>query len=154
MHSIVVPNNPLSIGRYESVGVLSGSAGRLTFSIPTGRVYPSGTTISKLTCRFVARASNASGGGLYIVKKTSGGADEQSFDSTSNFTFYNGANQSKTLSTSNITVTMQGNTNILVNLDAGTDHFFSGSSANTGNTNNNAATIEIFDIVVYLNIPQ
>ena len=142
----------VSLGTYIAGGLLTSTAGTLTFSIPTGRVFPSGTTISKLTMNIVARASSANGAGYYIIKASSGGSDAKAFNSEAAFSFYNANNTSKSLAASGSTVSLQGGTNIQVSLSGGND-FFSGTSTIRGYINNNACIITCSSIVATLNIP-
>lgn len=143
----------IDLGYYLAAGLLTSSSGYLLFSIPTGRVFPQGTTISKMTCTMCARASSANGSGYYIVKKSSGGTDHVSFNSTQNFTFYNANNASMTLAKSKISVVLYGGTNVRVQFTEAA-HFFSGNSTITNYINNNACTIEMTSINITLNIPK
>lgn len=154
LRNIIVPSNTLSLGTYNTASVLTGTGSRITFSIPTGRVYPTGTTITKVVCNFNARTSNAEGNGVYVVHKVGTFTDWAPFDSTSNFTFNNGVNDTVSLAPNNMTINLQGGTNVLINLQAPTSHFFSGSQSNTNILNNNATVVELKDIVIYFDIPQ
>ena len=154
LRNIIVPSSTLSLGAYNTASVLTGSASRITFSIPTGRVYPTGTTVTKVVCNINARTSNANGTGTYVVHKVGTSADWATFDSTSNFIFNNGANDTVSLAPNNITISLQGGTNVYVSLQAPTSHFFSGSQSNTNILNNNATVVELRDIVIYFDIPQ
>ena len=143
----------LSLGSYVAAGILTSSSGTLTFSIPTGRSYPSGTTISRLSFAIVARAGNKNSTGMYIVKSTSGGSSGASFTKGSAFSFYNGANASKSLAASKVTVSLYGGTNIYVNMVSGTDYFFSGNSTNNGYVNNQPVVVFLTSISVGFSIP-
>lgn len=144
----------LNMNNYISVGILTSTAGYLGFYIPTGRVFPSGTTVAKVTCLICVRASNANGSGYYIIKKTSGGTDQVSFDSTQNFTFYNANNTSKTLATTKISTSLEGGTNVRVSLGTEASYFFSGDSTIGGYINNNACTVDMSSLKITLNIPK
>lgn len=139
----------INLGSCVCAGSLSSSAGSLVFTIPTGRVLGAGASISKLTFNIVVRASNSNGAGYYIIKATSGGSGAKAFDSTANFSFYNANNVSKTLTTSQRTISLQGSTNIQVSFSGG-DDFFSGTSAIRGYINNNACVVSLTNIVVEL----
>lgn len=143
-------NKQINLGTYITVGILTSSAGEIAFSIPTGRVFPNNVTITKITGNLLVRASSANGNGIYIVKSTNGGYTGKDFDTSSTFTFYNGANQSKSLAPSAWTKTLNGGTNIYIRLASNTSHFFSGNATNTGYTNNNACSILLTNLVVYL----
>lgn len=144
----------LSIGNYTCGGILTSSAGQLFFSIPTGRVFPDGTTISRITFDMVARASNANGGGYYIIKSTSAGTTATGFDSSTSSTFYNANNVAKSLTASMWTKYISGNTNVYISFNSGTEDFFSGTSTIRGYINNNAVSILLTNIYVYLTFPS
>lgn len=143
----------VSLGAYYASGFLTSDAGNLNLSFPTGRVFPSGTTLNKVTFDIVARAGNANASGMYVVKKTSGGSDLAPFDSSSAFSFYNGANASKSLAANKITVTLQGLTNINVSMASGSQHFFSGSATNSGYVNNQPVAMILNNITVNVTLP-
>lgn len=146
--------NQISLGTYITGGVLTSGSSNIHFSIPTGRVFPNGTTISKLTFNIVVRASNSNASGLYIVKDASGGTDVKYYDSTASFQFYNGANQPKTLTTAMSTISLQGGTNIYVNWVGSGNYFFSGTSTYNGYVNNQPISVMLTDITATLNIPS
>lgn len=152
LYKTIVPDTTLSLGRYEGAAVISGNAGALRFSIPTGRVYPTGTTISRVTFNVVGRASNSNGGGVYIIEKVGEAAGWAPFDSSTDFVFQNGSDQTKTLLKENIYISLHGGTNVFVNLDSSTNQFFGGT--NTSYINNNAAVVELDNITIYFNVPQ
>ena len=139
----------VNLGTCICAGNLSSSAGSLSFTIPMGRVLGDGASISKLTFNIVVRASNSNGAGYYIIKATSGGAGAKAFDSTKSFSFYNANNVSKTLTTSQMAISLQGSTNIYVNFTASED-FFSGTSTIRGYINNNACVVSLSNIVIKL----
>lgn len=146
--------NQISLGTYITGGVLTNGSSDIHFSIPTGRVFPNGTTISKLTFNIVVRAGNSNASGMYIVKSASGGTDVKYYDSTASFQFYNGANQSKTLTTAMSTIVLQGGTNIDVHWLGSGNYFFSGSSTYNGYVNNQPIAIMLTGITATLNIPS
>ena len=139
----------VNLGTCYCAGNLTSTCSSLTFTIPTGRVLGDGVSISKLKFNIVVRASNSNGTGYYIIKASSGGSDSKAFDSTANFSFYNANNDSKTLTTSQRTITLQGATNILVNFTGASD-LFSGTSTIRGYINNNACIVTLTNIVVEL----
>ena len=139
----------VNLGTCYCAGNLTSTCSSLTFTIPTGRVLGDGASISKLTFNIVVRASNSNGAGYYIIKATSGGSDAKAFDSTKSFSFYNANNVSKTLTTSQRTITLQGATNILVNF-AGASDIFSGTPTIRNYINNNACIVTLTNIVVKL----
>ena len=148
-------NSSLSLGACVVGGYMTNNSGSIVFSIPTGRVYPTGTTINKISFNIVARAGNSNSTGTYIIKSSSGGSSPVSFSSTSSSTFYNGANVSKTLTTAMWrTKELQGGTNIYLVLgtDDTTAYFFSSSSINS-QINNQPLGIYLGDIQVTFNIP-
>lgn len=146
--------NQINLGTYITGGVLTNGSSDIHFSIPTGRVFPNGTTISKLTFNIVVRAGNSNASGMYIVKSASGGTDVKYYDSTASFQFYNGANQSKTLTTAMSTIVLQGGTNIDVYWLGSGNYFFSGSSTYNAYVNNQPIAIMLTGITATLNIPS
>lgn len=147
----------INLGSYVGTAVLSSSGNQLIFSIPTGRVFPEGTTVVKLTGNLIARGSSANGGGYYFIKQsTSGGAI--TFDSSANFTFYNANNVQKTVTPSMWTnnLRIDGQTNIFAGITGSTNstaYFFTGNQTITGYINNNAAVLQFATLQVTLNIP-
>ena len=148
-------NTTLSLGSSRLAGELSNNCGTLRFTIPTGRVYPTGTTITRITGQIEVRASNSEGAGLYIISSTNSGsqAGYVYFDTNSAVSFYNGNGQSKSLAANKMTYTLEGGTNIGFNMTSGTDWFFSGNSTIGGHINNNASVVSLYGITVYFNIP-
>lgn len=141
----------LNLGVYVASGILTSNAGLLTFSIPTGRVFPSGTTISKITFDILARASSANGTGYYIIESTTTGSDVASFDSSTSKTFHNANDTTKTITSAMWTKELYGGTNIYIAFSGGND-FFSGTTTIRNYINNNAAVIYLSNIVVTLSI--
>lgn len=140
----------LSLGTYIVSATLTNSGGLIQFSIPTGRVFPSGTTISKITFNIVGRAANANGVGYYIIKSASGGTDKVAFDSSATKTFYNANNDAKSLTSSLWTSkTIEGGTNIYIAINGGTD-FFSGNSTIRNYINNQPCVLYLDNITVTL----
>lgn len=149
------PPKSLSLGQYTALGILTSSGGFVMFSIPTGRAYPPGTTIQAISFGVVARASVNYNDvqGNFFIKSASGGSSAASFNSASAFTFYNGANQSKSLDQSSIAKTLQGGTNIQITMSGGTD-FFSGNETTRKRINNQACSFGLNNIIVTFNIPS
>ena len=143
----------LNLGVYVASGILTSNAGLLTFSIPTGRVFPSGTTISKITFDILARASSANGTGYYIIESTTTGSDVASFDSSTSKTFHNANDTTKTITSAMWTKELYGGTNIYIAFSGGTD-FFSGTTTIRNYINNNAAVVYLSNIVVTLSVPS
>lgn len=146
----------LSLGRYVTGGVLTGSGGTLQFCIPTGRVFPSGTTVSKMSFKIIARASNSDGTGYYIVKDSAGGTSYGNFyydpDDFMQSWFYDANDSIKDFAYNAWTVSVQGGTNIYISISGATD-LFTGTSAIRAKTNNNAVSIYLADIAVTLSNP-
>lgn len=133
----------LNLGICITSAILTSSGGTLQFTIPTGRTFPNGTTITKITFNIIARVN-----GSYIIKGTSGGTDSASFDSSLASSFYNSANASKSLTTSMWSKTIQGGTNIYISLTGGASDFFGGSALN-----NSAVCLYLSNIQVTLSNP-
>lgn len=158
--SLVVPtfantlctDTQLNLGRYTTGGLLTASAGAIQFSIPTGRVL-SHTTIEKISFYILARVgnsgTNAAANGLYIIKSSSGGTSGVTINSDVNSSFYNAQNESKTITPSMWTATIQGDTNIFITISSGSSNFFSGSSY-AAQVNNQPVAFDINNISVTL----
>lgn len=131
---------------------MTNSAGDLYFSIPTGRAFPSGTTLTAISFKIGARAANQNGTGMYIIKDSASGTGNATFNSANAFTFYNGAGSSKTVAQSNIQKLFYGQTNIVIHIVSGT-HGFSGNSTNTGYVNNQPVSVWLTDISITVNLP-
>lgn len=144
----------ISLGRYVTGGILTSTAGTLQFSVPTGRLFRSGSTVSRFACSMVARATNRNGTGMYIVKASSGGSDAVAIVSDDPSLIYNGANNLVTIPKAAWTVTLQGGTNVLVNIATGRSNFFSGSATNTGYINNQAVSLFLDSIFVTIAPPS
>lgn len=145
-------SNTLALGVYDAVAVLTGDSSHLIFSIPTGRVFPSGTTVERITCNMNARAGNSGGKGSYIIKASSQGADLVALDSDTSATFYDAYNTAKTLSSSMWSMSLQGRTNIRVDLEGDRSFFFTGSEGLNATINNQPTVIHMTNIVLYLNL--
>lgn len=143
----------ISLGQYQACGTLTASAGDLYFSIPTGRVFPSGTTLTAISFKIGARAANQNGAGMYIIKDSASGVSSVTFNSANAFTFYNGASASKTVAQSNIQKLLYGQTNILIHIVSGANGF-SGNATNTGYINNQPVSIWLTDISITVNLPS
>lgn len=158
--SMVVPtfantlctDTQLNLGRYTTGGILTASGGSIQFSIPTGRVL-SHTTISKISFYILARVGNsgttAAANGLYILKSSSGGTSGVALRSDANSSFYNGQNESKTITPSMWTTTIEGNTNISVTIASGSNNFYSGANY-VAAVNNQPVAFEVNNIAVTL----
>jgi len=143
--------NTLNLGSLQTVGLLSSTSSLLSFSIPTGRVLYSNKSIANVSFDIVARAGNSNGAGLYIIRNSSSGTSSITFNSNSSSTFYNGAGTSKTITSSMVTATIQGNTNIFIYINSGSNYFFGGNATNNGYVNNNPVVVTLSDIVVTFN---
>lgn len=139
----------LSLGKYVGTGVLSSNCGTLTFSIPTGRVFPNDVVINRITFGMVARAGNSEGAGIYIVKSASGGTSAAALDSSASSTLYNGNNQQKTLLATNWSWSLQGRSNLFVKFTT-EDDFFSGTTTIRGQINNQPTALYFNNITLYL----
>ena len=156
-----VSNNSLTLalGRYISAGLLSNAGRELVFSIPTGRVFPNGTTVYSISFDIVVRiastdpSASSGSGAYYIVKKTSGGTDVASFHSITNSSFYDGNNTLRTLASENWTKTLQGGTNILIDLYNSTSNFFTGNATVLNRVNNMPCAVYLLNISVVLDLP-
>lgn len=136
----------LALGVCIVPAILTSSGSELRFTIPTGRVFPDGTTVTSLVFRMNARVGNSNGGGIYCVKGTSGGTDAAYFNYGVGSTgFYNANNDDKTVTQSMWAVSIAGNTNINVCISGGSNYFFTGTSTINGYTNNQP-------VVLYLSI--
>lgn len=147
---------PISLGNYHTAGELTSNCGTLRFCIPTGRTYPAGTTINHITGQIEVRASNSESAGIYILSSTSSpiASGYVNFNTASSFSFYNGNGQSKTLTTSHYELGLHGGTNVMIGFVTNSDWFFSGNSTIGGHINNNAATVSLWGVTVYLNVPS
>lgn len=155
-----VSNNSLtlSLGTYVASGFLTNAGRELVFSIPTGRIFPSGTDISSISFNIIVRIAStdpaASGsGGYYIVKKTSGGTDLTTFNSTTNSNFYDGGNTLRTLASGNWGKGLHGRTNILIDLYNSTTNFFAGNATVLNRVNNMPCIIYLSEISVTFTLP-
>lgn len=148
----------LGLGGFYTVGTMSSAGTSLGFSIPTGRIFPSGTTISKITFTCVARAGSSNGTGKYIIKSASGGSAGQAFDSSTTTKFYNAADQQKSLTSSMWTTkTIDGQTNIRIFWDGdpndANNYFFVGNSTNNGYCNNQPVAMYLSGINITFEVP-
>jgi len=140
----------LALGTYIATGILTGGGSMLLFSIPTGRVFPAGTSISKITFGIIGRVGNSNASGLYIIKSTSGGSSAVTFDSSKSCTFYNGNNVQKTVTTDMWDVkTIHGHTNLYFSISGPeSSYFFSGTSTINGYVNNQPVALFLSNINV------
>ena len=145
----------LGLGALYTVGVTSSSGASLGFSIPTGRIIPSSTTISKITFNMVARVGSSNGTGKYIVKSTSGGSSAQAFDSSTTTKFYNASDTQKSLTSAMWTgKAIEGQTNIRIYLDSDSSYFFTGNATNNGYCNNQPVSIYLTSINITFVLPS
>ena len=136
----------LNLGNVVCPAILSSTGGTLQFTIPTGRIFPDGTQITSLSFNIVARASSSNGGGEYVIHKVGEAYAAATFTLGSDFIFSNASNQTKTITPTQVSVSLQGGTNILVDFTTGTSNFFTGSATITGYTNNNATTLRLASV--------
>lgn len=148
-----IPQKELSLGNYITTGVLTNGAGDLYFCIPLNRVYPPDATISKITFNIVVRAGNRNGSGMYIVKNAADSSALASFSSTNTFTFYNGNNDSKSITATNFVITLQGGSNIWILLRGSSiaQYLFASNSTINGYINNQPCTVWLADIKISFN---
>ena len=155
-NSLNITNSSLSLGNYVTSGYLTNASGAIIFSIPTGRVYPNGTTIKSISFNIVARIGNSDGAGVYLIKDSPDGTSAITFNSTSSSYFFNGANLGKILTPQMWrAVSLQGGTNIYLNLGTSdlTSYFFGSSSLNA-KINNHPFSAFLGNIQVEFNIPS
>ena len=138
----------LNLGDVVCPAILTSAAGTLEFTIPTGRIFPAGTQITSLSFNMLARASSSNGTGEYIVHKVGEAYTAAAFTLGGNFTFANASDQTKTITPTQVSVSFQGGTNILIGFSTGTNHFFTGSTTITGYTNNNAAILRLASVTL------
>ena len=148
----------INLGRYISSGFITNTGGQIIFSIPLGRVLPSSASISSISFNIVARAASSTSssntsGGFYCIKSAASGTSAATFNSAStSITFYDAGNNSRTLTgtTFKNSVSIQGGTNILVNINSGTNYFFTGNATNLGYLNNQPVAVDLQSIVINL----
>lgn len=147
---------PISLGHYHCAGELTSNCATLRFCIPTGRVFRPNTTVDHITGQIEVRASNSESAGIYIISSSSSpvAAGYVNFNTSSSLTFYNGNGQSKTLAASKCTVSLQGGTNLMIEYVTGSDWYFSGNATVGGHINNNAATVSLWGVTAYMNVPS
>lgn len=141
----------LSLGSYNASGFLTNTGGTIHFSIPTGRVFPNGTTVSSISFDCVARVANANGTGYYCIKSSNNGTGPASINSLGGSAFYNAGNVAKSISNNMWTISLNGGTNITIAMGSG-DDFFSGTSTIRGYTNNQPVTLMLTNISVLLSL--
>lgn len=146
-NAMLAPSS-LNLGNVVCPAILSSGAGSIEFTIPTGRIFPAGTQITSLSFNIVARASSSNGTGEYIIHKVGEPYGAATFTLGSNFTFANASDQSKTITPTQVNMSLQGGTNISILFSTGTNNFFTGSSTITGYTNNNAVTLRLSGVTL------
>lgn len=149
----------VSLETWVATGILTTNSANLRFTIPTGRIYPPGSTIEEISFNIVARSGNASGTGRYIMKNTSKGYDAASFvykaEGNANVcSFYNGNNQRKTIAHNNCFVTLYGGTNIEVSLVPSTKYFFTGTKTINNACNNQPVAVGLDSISYVIKLPN
>lgn len=147
--------NPLELGQFYCGAMLTSESSTLVFSVPTGRVFPPGTTIDRITCEIEARASSSSGTGEYIMSSNTGGGYSGwvQFDSDTNCSFRAGGQTLRDMNPTMYSLSLSGGTNIVVGFRAGTSYYFSGTSAVNDQINNQAVSVRVQYFKVYFNIP-
>ena len=143
----------LELGTMILPAVLTTTGGELYFTIPTGRLFPSGTAVSSLRFNMNGRAGSSNGQGSYIIRGSSSGTDTALFwyGSTGGTTsFYNANNNQKSVTQSMWTVSMQGGTSILVRINGGENYFFSGNSTKDGYLNNQPVVLYLTNVTIEL----
>lgn len=143
----------LELGTMIIPAILTSTGGELYFTIPTGRLFPSGTTVSSLRFNMNGRAGSSDGQGYYIIRGSSGGTDTALFwyGSIGGTTaFYNANNNQKAVTQSMWTVSLQGGTNILVKINGGENYFFSGNATKDGYLNNQPVVLYLTYVTVGL----
>ena len=146
-NAMLAPSS-LNLGSVVCPAILTSAGGTLQFTIPTGRIFPNGAQITSLSFGIVARASSSNGGGEYIIHKVDGAYAAATFTLGSDFIFANASEQTKTITPTQTSVSIQGGTNILVEFSTGTSNFFTGSATITGYTNNNATTLRLASVIL------
>ena len=146
----------VSLGTLYTGAILTNGGTQLLFTIPTGRIFPNGTTVSSVRFYMVCRVSNSNASGVYIVKQTSGSASQVLVDSSQNSVIYNGNNVAKTILPSHWHFSLNGGTNVAINLNCSSSstYFFSGTETINGYVNNQAATIALTSITITFNLPS
>jgi len=145
--------NELELGTMILPAILTSTGSELYFTIPTGRLFPSGTTVSSLQFNMNGRAGSSEGQGYYIVRGSSSGTDTAPFGFGSaggTTAFYNANNNQKLVTPSMWTVSFQGGTNILVTINGGENYFFSGNATKDGYLNNQPVVLYLTYVTVGL----
>lgn len=143
----------LELGTMIVPAILTSTSSDLYFAIPTGRLFPSGTTIRSLRFYINGRAGSSDGQGYYIIRGSSGGTDMALFEYGSTggtAVFYNANNNMKSVTQSMWTVSLQGGTNILVRINGGENYFFSGNATKDGYLNNQPVVLYLSNVTVEL----
>lgn len=141
----------LDIGTLIVSGRLTSATAQLGWIIPLGRVLPKGTTVTKVTGNIVVRAGNHNSTGIYIWKQNS--TQPMPFDTSVNSIFSDGANATQTILPSYWNLSIQGESNLYMQVISGTSYFFSGNSTNNGYLNNQPCVVELREVKVTVDIP-
>lgn len=141
----------IDIGDLLIVGRLTSDSGRLGWTIPLGRVLPKNTTITKVTGEIVVRVGSHNTSGLYIWRST--GAIPAVFDTSENSIFLDGAETSRTILPSYWYLSLQGESNLYMEVVSSTSNFFSGNATNGGYVNNQPCSVELSKVKITVDIP-
>lgn len=141
----------IDIGDLLIVGRLTSDSGRLGWTIPLGRVLPKNTTITKVTGEIVVRVGSHNTSGLYIWRST--GATPAIFDTSENSIFLDGAETSRTILPSYWYLSLQGESNLYMEVVSNTSNFFSGNATNGDYVNNQPCSVELSKVKITVDIP-
>ena len=141
----------IDIGDLLIVGRLTSDSGRLGWTIPLGRILPKNTTITKVTGEIVVRVGSHNTSGLYIWRST--GAIPAAFDTSENSIFLDGAETSRTILPSYWYLSLQGESNLYMEVISSTSNFFSGNATNGGYVNNQPCSVELSKVKITVDIP-
>ena len=141
----------IDIGEIVTSGVLTSSGQYLAWTIPLGRVLPKGTTVTKVLGNIVVRAANHNAAGVYIWKQNS--TERVPFNTLENSIFIDGAGATQTILPSFWRLTIQGESNLLLEVTGNTSYFFPGNATNNGYLNNQPCVVDLQGIKVTVDIP-
>lgn len=141
----------IDIGEIVTSGVLTSSGQYLAWTIPLGRVLPKGTTITKVLGNIVVRAANHNAAGVYIWKQNS--TERVPFNTLENSVFIDGAGATQTILPSFWRLTIQGESNLLLEVTGNTSYFFPGNATNNGYLNNQPCVVDLQGVKITIDIP-
>lgn len=141
----------IDIGEIVTSGVLTSSGQYLAWTIPLGRVLPKGTTITKVLGNIVVRAANHNAAGVYIWKQNS--TERVPFNTLENSIFIDGAGATQTILPSFWRLTIQGESNLLLEVTGNTSYFFPGNATNNGYLNNQPCVVDLQGVKITVDIP-